>query len=103
MERSGIDASRLDLAREFKAAPLGFHSLDLRYLLAAMRSLPTNGNWRLLEVVPGREWMLARLMGNGPYQLERLDNVRFSSLEEAEWEVFRLRWEIIFDEPLDVE
>ncbi len=41
-----FDASRLDLAREYKARPFGEHSPDLQYLLNLMRTRETDGTPR---------------------------------------------------------
>jgi hypothetical protein len=54
-----IDPIRLDLARKFKAAPLGPHSAELRKLLKIMRWDPVNG--RVVAVRPDRDgrWWLS--------------------------------------------
>ena len=97
-----FDASRLDLAREYKARPFGEHSPDLQYLLNLMRTRETDGRYVLVMTQPHAQWTLARLTdGNqGP---PRLTNVTFDSLEAAEWAVFKLRWEAMAGAPLPIE
>jgi N,N-dimethylformamidase len=94
-----FDPSRLDLAREFKAKPFGAHSPDLQYLLNLMRSREIAGRYVLIMTQPPAQWTLARLTdgNNGP---PVLTNTSFDSLEAAEWEVFRLRWEALAGTPL---
>ena len=77
------------LVAEFLAAPFGEHSPALRRLMLQLRSLPAKGKHVLIEVEPFRRWRLARLRGPGE-PVELLDT-EFSSLEEAERHVFRLR------------
>jgi N,N-dimethylformamidase len=97
-----FDPSRLDLAREFKAKPFGVHSPDLQYLLNLMRSREVSGRYVLVMTRPHAQWTLARLTdsNNGP---PMLTNTSFDSLDAAEWEVFRLRWEALAGTPLMLE
>ena len=97
-----FDPRRLDLAREFKARPFGVHSPDLQYLLNLMRSREVAGRYVLIMTQPHAQWTLARLTdaNNGP---PMLTNTSFDSLEAAEWEVFRLRWEALAGTPLVLE
>jgi hypothetical protein len=97
-----FDPNRLDLAREFKAKPFGAHSPDLQYLLNLMRSREVAGRYVLIMTEPHALWTLARLTdgNNGP---PMLTNTSFDSLEAAEWEVFRLRWEALAGTPLVLE
>jgi hypothetical protein len=46
----------------------------------------------LICTSPYCEWVLARHPGGRGKPFEILDQHRFSSLDEAEWAVFRLRW-----------
>ena len=77
------------LVEEFLAAPFGRHSPALQRLLLRLRSLPAEGKHVLVEVEPFRQWRLARLRGRGE-PVELLDET-FTSLEQAERHVFRLR------------
>ena len=98
----GIDATRLDLAREFKARPFGAHSGDLQHLLNVMRGLPIENKHVLVMTEPHRQWTLAEMTGEPP-RPRLLSNHVFHSLEEAEWHVFKLRWRELIGEPLELE
>ena len=97
-----IDPARVDLAREFKAKPYGEHSPDLQAVLTVMRGLPIEGKHVLIATEPHRQWTLARMTGRPP-KPELLSNHVFHSLEEAEWFVFKLRWEQITGQPLPLD
>lgn len=86
-----IDPARLDLAREFKSRPLGPHSAELQAVLLTMRGMPIAGKYCLIVVKPHEQWLLARMTGE-PLRPEPLPGYVFSSIEEAEWTVFKLRW-----------
>lgn len=96
-----IDPGRLDLAREFRARPFGEHSPDLQAVLNVMRALPTEGKHVLLVERPGREWRLAVMRGQPP--MPEPQNLTFTTLEEAEWHVFGLRWQALTGEPLELD
>jgi hypothetical protein len=91
IQRTGIDGSRLELAAEFRANPYGMHSAALRSVLNYMRGMPSAGKHFLLVIRPGEDWALGQ-MGEPTIS----DNIRFRSMEEGEWHVFRLRWEKMF-------
>ena len=96
-----IDPSRHDLALEFRRKPFGEHSADLQAVLNAMRSIPVAGKHLLVMTKPHREWTLARMEGDPPRPSLMSEHV-FDSLEEAEWFVFRLRWEAMTGQPLQI-
>ena len=50
---------------------------------------------------PFREWTLARHPGERGRPIEFLREQRFTSLEEAEWAVFRPRWKAHTGEDLN--
>lgn len=97
-----FDPRRTDLALEYKARPYGEHSPDLQYLLNLMRKPGDRSFYLLVETEPYRQWTLAI---KAPDSLEppRLTNSVFTSLEEAEWAVFKLRWKALAgaDCPID--
>lgn len=96
------DPTRLDLAREFKQQPFGRHSPDLQYLLHRMRSYDSTGHWMLVMTQPHAQWTLARMAAGGRAP-PRLTNVTFTSLAEAEWHVFKLRWKDLTGQELPLE
>ena len=97
-----IDPSRTDLAREFMANPMGPHSAALQRIVTRMRDTePAAGRYVLVtrDPVPG--------MGPGrSFQASAasivtlLEDQVFTSLEDAERAVFKMRWERITGVPL---
>jgi len=98
-----IDPARLDLAREFKAAPLGPHSADLQRLLKIMRWDPLHA--RVAAVQPERDgpWYLARLSGPKGHPIELFRQRPYATLADAYWGVFRRRWQDHTGQPLAVD
>ena len=94
------DPQRTDLAAEFRAHVRGPHSEDLRRLLYRMRTLPLAGKLVLLVVEPYRQWAIGRLGPRRGDPVERVDNRVFTSLDEAEWAVFRMRWQALTGQDL---
>ena len=92
----GIDGSRLDLVEEFRGGPFGKHSPDLQALLDYMRGGPINGKFFLMLTGPHSEWTLARFSTTYPLSTETLDDHVFTTIEDAEWFVFRRRWAQMF-------
>lgn len=90
-----IDPGRLDLVREFRASPLGKHSPELRMLLAKMRWGRAEGRLVLIVLEPGRAWRLSRIPARRGDPMPFVDDRVFTSLAEAEWHVFKLRWQDI--------
>jgi hypothetical protein len=97
-----FDKSRLDLAREFRANPYGEHSPDLQYLLNIMRTAGPEPFHVLLVDRPGERWTLA-VMRPGGHAAPQRTNVAFTSLKEAEWHVFKLRWAQLAGEELELD
>lgn len=94
-----IDPGRLDLVREFQQRPFGPHSPELQAVLNVLRSSRHCQNLLLVCTRPHAEWILAEKQPGGlPPRLftERV----FTSLEDAEWEAFRMRWEAVTGQPL---
>jgi N,N-dimethylformamidase len=97
-----LDSSRIDLAREFRANPFGEHSPDLQYLLNRMRDPGQDPFHVLIVERPGEKWRLATLVKGARCAPEPTEVV-FTTLEEAEWYVFRLRWEKMTGHGLPIE
>ena len=87
-----VTSDLIALAREFRAAPIGHHSPNLQALLRLFRGQPVAGKHAILWTRPNREWMLVQLSGSKDEPLVLHPDIRFHSLEEAEWEIFKLRW-----------
>ena len=98
-----VDPSRIDLAREFRANPFGPHRVELQRIVTRMRWCEVEGRHVLLTRVPHREWMLGRLSGRRGVDVEVLEDQVFTSRAEAEWTVFKLRWQAITGQALDID
>lgn len=69
-------------------------------LLHTMRSAPVAGKHFLFMAETNREWVLGRYSTDSP-PVPVIDwSVRFDDLEDAEWYVFRVRWNEMFGEEL---
>jgi len=93
-----VDASRLDLVEEFRRKPRGPHGDELQKLLHRMRwsgDSEASGRYVLVVKEPGRRWALGRLPRMRGKPVEILSNQVFTSIAEAEWEVFKRRWEAL--------
>lgn len=98
-----VDPTRLDLVEEFRRNPRGRHSDELQKLLHRMRwpGDPTeSGRYVLVTLEPGRRWALGRLPRARGVPIEILPNRIFTSLAEAEWDVFKLRWLVLTGQEL---
>lgn len=87
------------LIEEFRKKPIGHHSPDLQRLLNRMRGAPMEDKYCLVVTKPGREWQLAKTTGKPGKPLKMLSK-RFSTMEEAEWYVFRQRWKALTGETI---
>lgn len=95
-----IDPSRTDLAREFMANPMGPHSAALQRIVTRMRDIEPAGRYVLVTRVPYQEWVLGQISGQRGVDLTLLEDQVFTSKEDAERAVFKLRWELITGSPL---
>lgn len=95
-----IDPSRLDLVREFQNRPLGPHGAELQAVLIKMRGMPIGNKYCLIVAKPHQTWLLARMTGE-PLRPEPVPGYVFSSIEEAEWTIFKLRWQELTGDDLD--
>lgn len=77
---------------EFARKPVGQHSPFMQQRINIMRGEAVEGKYVLLCTKPHREWVLAQMNGRArPLTIH--SNRVFHSLTEAEYEIFRLRWE----------
>ena len=88
-------------ADEFRANPVGHHSPGLQRILNLLRGEPLKGKYVLVVVEPYRNWALARLSGERGQPVEIIEGKTYTSLDEAEWDVFKLRWEDATGQKLD--
>ena len=79
-------------AQEFRSNPYGPHSPRLQRIVNAFRGGPLKGKYVLIATKPHREWVLGRFTGERACPIEEFEGCTFTSLAEAEWEVFKLRW-----------
>ena len=88
-----IDPQRLDLVEEFRTSPLGVHGAELRKMLARMRWGKAEGRLVLIVLEAGKAWRLSRIPERRGDPMPFVDDRIFTSLAEAEWHVFKLRWQ----------
>lgn len=99
-----LDPARIDLAREFIARPYGIHSDELQRALNLMRGeYQPNGRLITLCMRRHKEWVIGRMGKNPLDPIVRVDDRVFSSFEDAEWAIFKLRWKELTGEELTVE
>ena len=87
-----IQPEEAHLAREFKAAPIGKHSPELQRILNVFRGEAMKDKYVLICTEPHKRWVLAQLTGVRGRNPKVLHNQVFTSIEDAEWHVFKLRW-----------
>lgn len=97
-----VDKKRIDLAREFHGNVRGPHSEDLKRLLHRMRAGPQNRRYVLVVRVPFQEWVLGQLPETRGEPITLHEGKVFTSPDDAEWEVFKLRWRELTGEELQV-
>ena len=88
---SPIDSDRLDLVDEFRSNPLGPYSEELRVLLWHLRAQHPAGRY-VLEPRGESRWRVLHLVGGMRPRVELVKGPLIESFEDAEWEIFRLRW-----------
>ncbi len=79
------------LADEFNRRPIGHHSPALQRLLTRLRGEPLEDKHVVVCRRPHEEWVLGRLSGRRGGPIKILKDQVFTSLEDAEREVFRRR------------
>lgn len=92
----------ITLAREFMATPIGKHSVDLERLLLKFRSGPIAGRLVVICLTPHKEWLLGRLSGRRGDPIDLVDKTIFHSIDDANRQVFGLRWRETFGEDLEL-
>lgn len=93
MSRYQITDNDLQYAAEFRANPLGVAGPGLQRVLNLLRGGPKAGKYVLVVREPFRRWGLGRMPAERGQPVEILDGWEFTDLAEAEWEVFKLRWQ----------
>jgi hypothetical protein len=81
-------------AAEFMRVPVGHQSPGLQRVLHVFRGEPLAGKYVLICTKAHKEWQLGRLSGKRGTPPTR-ENKFYTSLEEAERDVFRRRWKDI--------
>jgi hypothetical protein len=89
--KPGDQAEKDRLIDEFRQRPVGHHSPDLQRLLTRLRGEPLEGKYVLICRKPHTEWVLGQLSGRRGGPVKILKDQVFTSLEDAEREVFRRR------------
>ncbi|MBS0224028.1 MAG: N,N-dimethylformamidase [Proteobacteria bacterium] len=98
-----IDASRRDLAGQFRDRPFGPHGTELQKILKILRWDPIDD--RIIAVQPQRNgrWQLARSTGRKGSPIEIFEGPGYATPAEAQWAIFRSRWERHTGQPLELE
>lgn len=97
-----IDGDRMDLALEYRDRMRGPYSLELQRVLDKMRTTPMKGRFALIVVEPFRKFVLARLSGERGVAPEVVEGVAYTSIAEAEWDLFKRRWQELTGKPVTV-
>lgn len=87
---NSVDPLRSDLAAEFKKTPLGPHGDELQKVLNILRWAEVDGKKTLVK--RGNQWHLAALNTAWCTPIQIDDSIRFDSLEDGFWYLFRHRW-----------
>jgi hypothetical protein len=81
-----------DIVEEFNQKPIGHHSPALQRVLNVFRGEPAADKYVLVCARPHKEWVLGRLPDGRGKPVKILKGQVFTSVEEAEREIFRRRW-----------
>jgi hypothetical protein len=87
---------------EFRRRPIGHHSPGLMRLLTVMRQDPSGRQIILICRKPFREWVLGEMPASRAEPIAIESAPIFTSREEAEWEVFRRRWQKLTGEAINL-
>ena len=85
-----IDPTRTDLAAEFKQSPLGPHGDELQKVLNIMRWVDVDGKKVLVK--QDGYWCLGTLNTTWCKPVDVDLDIRFDSLEDGFWYLFKHRW-----------
>lgn len=92
MSRYRLTHEDLKHAAAFKAQPLGIPEPGLQRVLNLLRGGPKCGKYVLVVKEPFKRWVLGRLPADRGQPVKIIEDVEFTDLAAAEWEVFKLRW-----------
>lgn len=87
-----VDPDRLDLVEEFRSCPCGPYGEELRQLLWNMRAQTPVGRYVLARTAPSGWRVLHLIGGRRRPRGELVPGPTLTTIEDAEWEIFRLRW-----------
>jgi hypothetical protein len=96
-----LNAAWLELVREFRACPIGQHSPALSRVLSTLRAAGMDGKFCIICIRPHARWVIGRLSGVRGEAPVVQDNRVFTSIEDAEWEIFKLRCRAAGLPPID--
>ena len=90
---TGVSAEQAALIRRFRADPLAAPDAQLRAFLLPLRNLPAARKHALMRLPSQQAWTLVRLGGReAPVEIV---GGRWQSRADAEWAVFRARWQVV--------
>lgn len=101
MQRYRISRDDIAFAAEFLANPIGYKSPGLQRVLNLMRGSGPEGKYVLLCKVPHRLWGLGRLPARRGQPIKEIADVTYTSLLDAERDVFLRRWRDLGGPPLE--
>ncbi|MCY0097035.1 hypothetical protein [Hoeflea ulvae] len=101
MARYQLTEEDLPFAREFMAAPIGYHSPGLQRVLNRMRG--PHGSFKYVLVVKERYglWQLGRLPARRGAKIELVAGITYTDLIDAERDIFKRRWRDLTGQNLD--
>ncbi len=88
-----IDPDRIDLVEAFKSQPFGPHAAEVKRMLNRLRWGSMQDRLVLVCVERHRRWVLGRLSGRRDRPIELDRSAQFTNLAQAEWEIFKRRWQ----------
>ncbi len=97
-----FDGARMDLALEYRDNPRGPYSAELQRVLDRMRSTPMKGRLALSVIEPFSKFALVCLTGERGVAPIVVEGVSYASIPEAEWDIFKRRWQELTGMPVTV-